>query len=60
MSTLVMIRLMDMAADKGNLLTSALAIQLGLPVTLLGRRFGAGWRSHAQQIAIGLSTAFLA
>jgi len=51
---------MDMAADKGNLLTSVLAIEMGLLVPLLGRRFGAGWRSHAQQIAIGLSTASLA
>jgi hypothetical protein len=60
MSMLATIRLMDMAADKGNLLTSVLAIEMGLLVTLLGRRFGAGWRSHAQQIAIGLSTASLA
>jgi hypothetical protein len=60
MSTLATIRLMDMAADKGNLLSSVLAIELGLLVPLLGRRFGAGWRSHAQQIVIGLSTASLA
>ena len=60
MSTLATFRLMDMVADKGNLLTSVLAIEMGLLVPLLGRRFGAGWRSHAQQIVIGLSTASLA
>jgi hypothetical protein len=32
---------------------------LGLLVTLLGRRFGAGWRSHAQRIMVGLSTVAL-
>jgi len=59
-SELATIRLMDLAVDKGILFSSVLTIELGLLITLLGRRFGAGWRSHAQQIAIGLSTASLA
>jgi hypothetical protein len=54
------IRLMQFAADKGSLLSGVLTIELGLLVTLLGRRFGAGWRSHAQRIMVGLSTAALA
>lgn len=59
-SELTAIRLMDMVVEKGNLLAGVLAIQLGLLVAPLGRCFKAGWRSHAQQIVIGLSTASLA
>lgn len=59
-SELVAIRLMDLTVDKGILFSSVLTIELGLLITLLGRRFGAGWHSHAQRIAIGLSTAALA
>jgi hypothetical protein len=44
-------------AQKGDLLASLLAVELGLVVVLFGRYFKAGWRSHAQMIAIGLSTA---
>jgi hypothetical protein len=57
---LTAIRLMDLFAEKGNLLAATLAIELGLVVVLLGRRFKAGWRSHPQQIVIGLSTTALA
>jgi hypothetical protein len=35
-------------------------VGLGLLVVLFGRRFKAGWRSHAQMIAIGLSTVAIA
>jgi hypothetical protein len=59
-SELATIRLMDLAVDKGILFSSVVTIELGLLITLLGRRFGAGWRSHAQRIAIGLSTVALA
>ena len=59
-SELTKIRLMNLIVEKGNLLTSTLAIELGFLIALLGRRFKAGWRSHTQQIAIGLSTASLA
>jgi len=54
------IRLLQFAWDKGMLLSGVLTIELGLLVTLLGRRFGAGWRSHAQRILVGLSTVALA
>jgi hypothetical protein len=50
------IRLMQFAADKAMLLSGVLTIELGLLVTLLARRFGAGWHSHAQRILVGLST----
>jgi hypothetical protein len=53
------IRLMQFAWDKGTLLSGLLTIELGLLVTLLGRRFGSGSRSHAQLIMVGLSTAAL-
>jgi hypothetical protein len=56
-SELVTIRLMDLAVDKGILLSGVLTVELGLLITLLGRRFAAGWHSHTQRIAIGLSTA---
>jgi len=59
-SELATIRLMDLAVDKGILFSSVVTVELGLMITLLGRRFGAGWHSHAQRIAIGLSTAALA
>jgi hypothetical protein len=59
-SELVAIRLMDLSVDKGILFSSVLTIELGLVITLLGRRFGSGWHSHVQRIAIGLSTAALA
>lgn len=45
--------------DKCSLFGYLLAVELGILVLLLGRRFHAGWRSHAQQIVIGLSTAGL-
>ena len=51
---------MQLAEQKGNLLVAVLTVELGLLVVLFGRRFKAGWRSHAQQIVIGLSTAAIA
>jgi hypothetical protein len=56
-SQLSVLRLMQLFAQKTDLLADTLTIQLGLLVVLFGRRFGAGFRSHTQQIAIGLSTA---
>lgn len=50
------LRLMQLVALKGDLLTAVLTVELGLLVILFGRRFKADWRSHAQQIIIGLST----
>jgi hypothetical protein len=56
-SELSVLRLMQLFAQKADLLADVLTIQLGLLVVLFGRRYGAGFRSHTQQIAIGLSTA---
>ncbi len=51
--------LMQLFAQKLGLLVDVLTIALGLLAVLFGRRFGAGWRSHVQQILIGLSTVSL-
>lgn len=54
------LRLMEFFAQKVGLLADVLTIQLGLLVALFGRRYNAGWRSHTQQIVIGLSTVSIA
>ena len=54
------LRLMQLLAQKGDLLVAMLTVGLGLLVVLFGRRFKAGWRSHTQMIAIGLSTVAIA
>jgi len=56
-SQLATLRLIELVAQKGNLLAELLAVELGLVMAIFGRRFKAGWRSQSQQIAIGLSTA---
>jgi hypothetical protein len=55
-SSLAALLLMQLAAQKGDLLVGVLTVEVGLLIALFGRRFKAGWRSHTQQIAIGLST----
>jgi hypothetical protein len=55
-----MLGLMQLLAQKTSLLVDVLTVALGLLVLLFGRRYGAGWRSHVQQIVIGLSTASMA
>ena len=57
---LVTLRSLQLAADKGAVLGALLAIELGMAIVFFGRRFQGGWRTHAQQIAIGLSTAGIA
>ncbi|MGD0519756.1 MAG: hypothetical protein ABSA48_00745 [Terracidiphilus sp.] len=59
-SQLAVLELMQLAAQKANLLLEVLTVELGLLVVVFGRRFKAGWRSHTQQIVIGLSTAAIA
>jgi hypothetical protein len=59
-SQLSVLRVMQLFAQKTDLLADMLNIGLGLLVVLFGRRFQAGFRSHTQQIAIGLSTASIA
>ncbi|HTB98765.1 MAG TPA: hypothetical protein VK716_17270 [Terracidiphilus sp.] len=52
--------ILQLAAQKGGTLVDVSTILLGLLVVAFGARFGAGWRSHTQQIMIGLSTASIA
>jgi len=59
-STLAALRLMQLFAQKADLLADLLVVQLGVLVVLFGRRFNAGWRSHTQKIVIGLSTGSIA
>ncbi len=59
-SQLSVLRLMQLIAQKTDLLADLLIIQLAFLIVLFGRRFGAGWRSHTQQIVIGLSTGSMA
>ena len=54
------LQLLQLLAQKASLLVDTLTILLGLVMVLFGRRFGAGIRTHTQQILIGLSTASLA
>lgn len=55
-STLAAMRFMQLFAQKADLAADLFFVQLGVLVVLFGRRFHAGWRSHTQQIVIGLST----
>jgi hypothetical protein len=56
-SLLADLRLMQMGAQKLDMLVDLLTVELGLLVIVFGRRFGAGWRTHTQRVVIGLSTA---
>lgn len=58
--TLAALRMMQLAAQKADLLADVLVILLGVLVVFFGRRFQAGWRSHTQRIVVGLSTGSLA
>src|SRR3954447_25605331 len=58
-STMSTLRLLQLIAQKASLLADVETIALGLMIVLLGSRFKAGWRTHTQQLAIGLSTASL-
>jgi hypothetical protein len=50
-------RLMQLVDIKGALLVNVLTVELGLLMALFGSDFKAGWRSHTQQIMIGLTVA---
>jgi hypothetical protein len=43
-------------AIKLMLFTSILTVETGVALRIFGKRFGFPWRSHAQQIALGLAT----
>ncbi|HEY1985982.1 MAG TPA: hypothetical protein VGG85_11260 [Terracidiphilus sp.] len=59
-STMSVLQLMQLLVQKTSLLVDVETILVGLLIFLFGRRFNAGWRSHTQQIVIGLSTASVA
>ncbi len=50
------ILLMQLVAAKSQLFVALLTVEVALLLSLFGRRFGFGWRSHPRQIALGLST----
>ena len=56
-SLMGVLQLMQLAAQKLFTLIDLLTVELGLLVIFLGRRCGAGWRTHTQRIVIGLFTA---
>jgi hypothetical protein len=51
---MVKLYLLQLSAQKVDLLVALLTVGLGLLVFLFGSRFKAGWRSHTQSIVIGL------
>jgi hypothetical protein len=59
-SVIAWLRLEQFIAQKLDAFVDLLSIGLGLLVVIFGRHFAAGFRSHTQQIVIGLSTAALA
>jgi hypothetical protein len=59
-SKIALLLFLQLAGQKGELLVAVLTIPVGVLVALFGRRHGAGWRSHAQRIMIGLSTTAIA
>jgi len=54
------LRLMQLLAEKGGLFNNLAFIELTLIAVFTGRRFHAGWRSHARQLLLGYSIAALA
>jgi hypothetical protein len=56
-SFLADLQLMQLGAQKLDMLVDLLTVELGLLVILFGRSCGAGWRTHTQRIVIGLATA---
>jgi hypothetical protein len=59
-SEIGVLHLMELIAQKLDLLVDLLTIELGLIVVLFGRHYTGGWRTHVQKIVIGLSTASVA
>ena len=48
--------LVVLTAMKSTLFVGLLSVEIPLLMRIFGKRFGFGWRSHPQQIALGLST----
>lgn len=59
-SLIANLRLMDLFAQKTDLFANVLMILVGLLVAIFGRYYKAGWHSHTQQIAIGLTMSSIA
>ena len=59
-TTLALLGGLQLFSLKSELLLNVLTAELGLLVLFFGRRYTAGWRTHAQGILIGLSTASIA
>lgn len=55
-SPIMTLRTLQFFAQKLDLFRDVLTVCLSLLVVIFGGRFGAGWRSHAQMLAIGLGT----
>jgi len=55
-----LLRLMQFAAQKIEMLAEVLTVEACLLVVIFGRKFKAGWLSHTQSIAIGLGAVALA
>jgi hypothetical protein len=53
---LVALRMMQLVAQRGDMLTSGLAVELAILAAFVGRSLGAGWRSHRQLLLIGAGT----
>lgn len=53
------LQLVQLLAQKTSLFVDIENIAVGLLIVLFGSHYNAGWRSHTQRIAIGLSTASL-
>jgi hypothetical protein len=51
------LRLTQLIAQRGDMLASLLAIEVGILALLFGRRYSAGLRSHTFQIIVGLFVA---
>lgn len=58
-TVLAKLHFMQFVTQKLDLLIDMLTIGLGVLIVATGRRFAAGFRSHTQQIIIGLSTVSL-
>jgi len=58
-SQMATLRVLELIAQKTQLLVNLLNIELGLMVVIFGRNFKAPWKSHTQRIVIGFSTAAL-
>ncbi len=60
LASLPPLQLLEFLAQKVGVLGDVETIGIGVLIVALGYRCGAGWKSHVQRVAIGLSTASMA